>query len=460
VKIKKYYSSSEVLTSSKEILRYTVYLLGSRWLWVSASFLGTYFMGKLGHFQLAAGALINVTLLMILLTAAAMLYSINVTVSKTHARDEFEETGKIFQQAFLLAAILGILVLLFIWVIPPILLLVKEEPKVVMHVKQFFYGYAPGLVFLLWYSAFLQLYTSIEKFKAVIYLNIFYVLLVAFLGEALAFGKWGFPNLGMKGIGLAFSIAFIIVFLIAIGYLIFHKDFHKYHFFKIPDHFTYYYLRKLFMIGWPIGLQLGGEFVAYSFAVIVLGWFGANTLAAQQIVMQLNSFLLMAPLAISVAASIVIARSLGLEKYKEPFLHGNTSIFIGFLFWIVILIIYFVFPDQICSLFLRGDSQVNKEITVIARHFFYVFAIVFFFDSIRNILTGALRGFHDTKMPAVIGTVAAWVSIPIGMFLAYFLHMGPIGIQLGFIVGLGLGALLIQKRFWKKAFPLIEKDQA
>ena len=457
MKLKNYYTTSEIFSSSKEIMRYTIFLLGARWLWVSASFLGTYFMGKLGHYQLAAGALINVTLLMLLLTAAAMLYSINVTISKTHARNEYRETAKIFQQAFLLATLLGIFVLVFIWLIPPLLILAKEDPKIIVYVKQFFRGYAWGLVFLLWYCSFIQLFTSIEKFKAVISLNILYVLLVAFLGEALSVGKWGFPNLGMEGIGLSFSISFIVVSFVSFGYLLIGKDFRKYEFFKLPDHFTIYYLRKLFILGWPIGVQFGGEFIAYSFSVIILGWFGANTLAAQQIVMQLNSFFIMAPLAVSVAASIVIARSLGLEKYKEPFLHGNTSILIGFIFWVFILIIYFVFPDQICSLFLKGDSTVNTEIMRISRHFFYIFGIVFLFDSIRNILTGALRGFHDTKMPAVIGTVAAWMSIPIGMFFAYFLHWGPIGIQLGFLVGFAFGALLIQKRFWKKALPLIEK---
>jgi len=137
LKVKKYYSSAEIFASSKEILRYTVFLLGSRWLWVGASFLGTYFMGKLGHYQLAAGALINVTLLMLLLTAAAMLYSINVTVSKTHARKEYEETAKIFQQAFIFATILGVLLFLSIWIIPPMLLLLKEDPKVIIHVKAF-----------------------------------------------------------------------------------------------------------------------------------------------------------------------------------------------------------------------------------------------------------------------------------------------------------------------------------
>jgi MATE family multidrug resistance protein len=96
---------------------------------------------------------------------------------------------------------------------------------------------------------------------------------------------------------------------------------------------------------------------------------------------------------------------------------------------------------------ITGDAQV---ITVAAAIFF-VFAFSQVMDGVQSTMTGALRGLSDTGFPALVSMLAYWVlGLPLGWVLAHGAGMGPAGVWAGFVIALGLAAVVLVWRFLRQ----------
>ena len=93
----------------------------------------------------------------------------------------------------------------------------------------------------------------------------------------------------------------------------------------------------------------------------------------------------------------------------------------------------------------------NVNTVHLAVLFLAISAFAQIFDSIRNILTGSLRGFRDTKVPMWVGILSTWVFyIPVSYLLGFVFHWGAVGVAMGFLVGVFVGSIILIKRFYNK----------
>jgi multidrug resistance protein, MATE family len=65
----------------------------------------------------------------------------------------------------------------------------------------------------------------------------------------------------------------------------------------------------------------------------------------------------------------------------------------------------------------------------------------------QSVACGALRGYHDTKIPMLIAGVGYWgFGFVGGWALAFPLGLGPAGLWWGFVIGLATVAVLLLLR--------------
>ena len=65
-------------------------------------------------------------------------------------------------------------------------------------------------------------------------------------------------------------------------------------------------------------------------------------------------------------------------------------------------------------------------------------------DGMQAIVTAALRGLNDTKIPAIIGLFGYWgAGIGSGAYMAFILDWGPVAIWAGLAVGLFVNAVIL-----------------
>jgi MATE family multidrug resistance protein len=70
-------------------------------------------------------------------------------------------------------------------------------------------------------------------------------------------------------------------------------------------------------------------------------------------------------------------------------------------------------------------------------------------DALQAVGIGLLRGLQDVKIPTIFTTVIYWfVGVPAGYFLSVHWNMKVYGIWIGFIISLGLIAVLLFVRFY------------
>jgi len=225
----------------------------------------------------------------------------------------------------------------------------------------------------------------------------------------------------------------------------------KYQLFEDIFNIDFPLCKKILLLGIPIGVQFSAEIMAMTIATYFLGEFGVDALAASQIVGQYAVIIIMIILGFSQALALLISRDF----------HNNNVSHVKHYFWAAILplglclvvIGYFFIghPILLMRLFVTTNLANHVEIYYLGTAFFAIAFAFLTIDSLRNLLSGALRGMHDSKTPMRIGVLCLWfISLPFCYVVGFWLHGGPIGLRLSFILGFALACFWLWVRLQKR----------
>jgi multidrug resistance protein, MATE family len=201
--------------------------------------------------------------------------------------------------------------------------------------------------------------------------------------------------------------------------------------------------------GAPLGLMYIAETGAMAVATLMIGTFGAVALAGNQVAMSVGGLLYMVPLGIAGAVAIRVAQERGAGNLDALRPITWAALGMGTL-WLA---------GAAAVLGLQGATIAGwitdePEVIAVAATIFFVFAFSQVMDGVQSTMTGALRGLSDTGFPAVVSMLAYWVlGLPLGWVLAHQVGMGPSGIWAGFVIALGLAAMVLFWRFLRQTGP-------
>jgi MATE family multidrug resistance protein len=347
---------------------------------------------------------------------------------------------------------LSIPLAIIFWQVGPMLRLFHQQENLVALVQPYFHVLAFSIVPFMLYISFIQFVTGLGKSKIVLYFASVNTLLMLSIGYALLFGKFGLPKMGMVGMAYANAIVFFCGFFMSLAYLRFCSDCKNLQVFKFVKEDLEYF-KKILQLGIPISIQFISELTAFAFATIMIGWVGQTSLAASQIVMQLNMIAIMGPFGIMQASGVLIGKALGSGNKQATSVYGSAGLLSGLVFTLIVAFVYLLFPKLLISFYSVNIHDIaNLKLIHIAVILFAIGAVSQVFDGLRAIITGALRGFHDSVTPMWVGVIASWIiSIPLGYVLGFWLHLGAPGISAGFLFAWIIGSAVLIQRFYKKA---------
>ena len=433
----------------KQSIKMATPLVSSRITTATNRFVGMLMIAQLSQAALAAGALITTILMLLMVIGWSIMMAVGVYVGRIYGEGRPEDTGLILWQGLFLGTLIGIPLTLMMWNVAPFLLLLGQPKNVVDIAQQYFQGAAYGVLPSMWVVCCNQFLVGISRPKLIMIYSFVALPFTILLSYVWLFGRWGFPKLGVIGVAYANSLTFVLMIIFLLSFLYFRKGYRQFNIFiKRPKYLDYKLLSRLFIIGWPISVQFGAELIAFSVMVLMMGWIGEAALGAQQIIMQCRMMALMLPFGVSQGAAVLVSQAIGKKDYQMTKLYGYAGISIGVGFLLLIGAIYLIFPKAIISIFINIHNPRHLETIHIAILFFVIGAFSQIFDAIRNILTGALRGFHDTHMPMLVGIVVVWfIGVPIGYLLTFTFHWGAIGLPIAYTFGFILGAFILWRRF-------------
>lgn len=251
-------------------------------------------------------------------------------------------------------------------------------------------------------------------------------------------GSW--PGLGLLGAGLASLLAETVSLVLAILYWRLAPSMADY---RSAAKVKFRDVLLQFKEGGTLALGYAGEGGAFAVAGLMLGWFGAQALAANQIVSSVSSLLYMLPLGLSTAVSIRISQAIGSQAQHRLRPIGFAAFGIVVFWMALVMALLLTFGGNIA----RSLSE-NPEVAALATSMFIIFATMQIADGLQAAALGALRGMLDNRWPVLVTLVCYWVlALPFAWVIADPLGFGPNGIWVGYAAGLALAAVLLVRRF-------------
>lgn len=431
-------------------LKLTSQIISVRIISIAVGFIGMLLIAQLGQLDLAAGALVTPLSSTIIVIGMSPLLAISVLGSRYQGEGKFIELGSLFRQAILISCLIGLICSVIFWHLSSLLTRLHQPAQLIPYVNQYFHGLAWGIIPTFIIASCHQLFFPLKKGNWVIGWALLTLILTLIVGSSLIYGWWGLPRLAMAGWAYGISIVNWIICIALLTFLYVHDAFAHLQLFNISKKINWPHLLLFFKTSFPISIQFSSELFAISMLNIMVGWIGTDALSLQQILTQCSLVALMIPMGSSQACTIQIGIALGSKKIETIRSIFLINLSIVSIFMMLIALLYLGLPSKIIELYLT-HHVFSDPLYHLGTILLGILAMSQLIDAIRNLTIGALRGLQDIWVPMGLNLIALWViGIPCCYLLAFPLHQGIIGLNIGFLIAFSFGMILMVLRFKKK----------
>lgn len=437
---------AEFKTQAKALLRLGGPMIVNNLAVAGMGFADAVMAGSLGARELAAVAVGGSFWFLGFTLCLGILMAISPIVARHFGAGNYDLIGRYTRQGIYLAVLMGVpLTLIGQYAAAPLLAKFGIDPDfrelTTGYVSAIMYGAPAIFVFL----ALRFTTEGVGRTRPIMYTSIFALSCNVFLNYVLMFGHFGAPALGAVGCGYASAISMWLVMIALASHMILSRHYRRFHIFSKVAPLRLSVFKEIIYLGVPIAITITAEAGLFSAVSILMGTRGTNITAAHQIAISFSSTTFMIPLALSGATTVMVGQLIGKGKYHEARVSGVAGILLCGGFMTLSAAFLLVFRDAVVGLY-TDDAAV----TGIAISLLLMAAIFQIADGVQIGAAGALRGFKDTTVPMVINIVAFWVlAFPLAYLAAITYRAPPNFIWAGFVVGLGVAAVLLTWRYYR-----------
>lgn len=405
----------------------------------------TLMVGHLGTVELAAVAFASSVFAIGNVFSIGILLGLTPLVGQAFVRGEHATCARLFQNAFLLALIAAVAVCSILFVAMSFMPFMGQVPEVVELATPYFITLILSLVPQLLFLTFKQFFEGLGNTKTAMWITIVTIFVNIFFNYVLIFGKWGFPQWGVFGAGVATLIARLVAPIIFLGCMRLKPAWWGYCCAFRWRLFGWCSLRELLHIGLPISGQMLLEVTSFALTGIMVGWLGAVPLAAHQVVMNLSNLTFMVVLGIGSATTIRVSHQIGARDYKAMTMAASASIHLALVIETLTALLFIFGGRAMMSVFTNDAAVIDLGAQLcVYVGFFQIF------DGMQAVGIGILRGLTDVKVIMRNAFFAYIViNLPLSYLCTFTFGMGAAGVWLAFIFGLGTAAVLYYVRYRK-----------
>jgi MATE family multidrug resistance protein len=400
--------------------------------------------GRLGADALAAVAVGGSIWFLGFSFCLGLLMAISPIAARHFGAGNKELIGRYTRQGIYLGVFLGVfLILTAQFVVAPSLEIIgidaEFRDQTAGYVGAIMFG-APGILIFL---ALRFTTEGIGHTRPIMFTSLFALICNVFLNYVLMFGKFGAPALGVVGCGAASAITMWLVALALASHMFFSRHYRPFKIFSRVGRLRASALKEIVVLGVPIAITVTAEVGLFSAVSILMGTRGTEITAAHQIAINFAATAFMIPLALSSATTIQVGQLVGAGKLQSARTSGAVGIALCAFFMSLSAIFLLIFRDAVVSLY--TDDVAVRGIAISLLLMAAIFQIA---DGIQVGAAGALRGYKDTRFPMAVNMFAYWVlAFPLAFLAAITFKAPPNYVWGGFVVGLGVAAILLSWRY-------------
>jgi len=267
-------------------------------------------------------------------------------------------------------------------------------------------------------TMFSTMFRCMEKTTLPLVASVVAACLNTVLNYLLIFGKFGLPQMGVKGAAIATLISQMVNFLIM---LVLFLPYRKY---LAGEKKTGE--KSSFQWGQYAGMLLPVlicEFVwslGENVYAIIYGHLGTDACAAMTLINPIQSLMIGALCGLSQAASVIIGKKLGNKEYETAYAAAKKLLLYGFLGSVMLSIVIVIMSAVYVDIY-----QVEEQVKLLTRQILFAYALVAPFKVQNMILGGGIiRSGGKTKYVMFIDMIGTWgFGVPLGLIAAFVLEL-------------------------------------
>jgi MATE family multidrug resistance protein len=274
------------------------------------------------------------------------------------------------------------------------------------------------------------------------------------LDYILIFGKFGFPEMGIRGAAIA-TVAGSAVGL-GILTLVYLGRFNRENFAIMKSfRFNWAVMRKLLYFGYPAGLELFLNFLGFTVIIFMFHSRGDAVATASTIMFSWDLATFIPLLGIEIAVTSLVGRYMGAGDPETAHKAAMSGIKTGIFYSAVVLILFVSIPETLALVFHPGkDSLVFDEALPIAASMIRIASLYVLAEAMMVALVGALRGAGDTHWTMIASVTFHWTFIPLLWVMFHVFNasavMGWLALVILFLVFCFALYLRYRSGKWKK----------
>lgn len=418
--------------------------------WMSMGLVDTIMVGPLGPAAIAATGMGSSVFAAIVIFGMGLMLGLDAYVSQAHGAGNERECLLWLHQGVWLACGVAPIVMVLAWVAYATLDLWGLHPETRQLVGPYMRVIAFGALPLLLYAAFRRYLQGMHLVGPVMIALITANLINAAGNWVLIYGNLGMPALGV--VGSAWATTAARVYMAAFLYLAIRLEHqrrgHRHP--RVDLGIDLDRIRRLVRLGFPAASQVTLEVGVFAAATALAGQLDPVASGAHQIALNIASLAFMVPLGLASAAAVRVGFAYGGGDLHRAARAGWTALASGGLTMTAIGLVFFLWPQALLRVFSTDPRILDIGVSLLA-----IAAAFQLFDGTQAVVTGALRGISETRMPMLVNFVGHWfLGLPVGYALCFRFGWGVQGLWIGLSIGLVVAALVLTVVWWKRTATL------
>lgn len=413
---------------------------------VILGFIDTIMVGQYSGAALSAAGFVNNIFNLGIFAMLGFSYGATPIIGAFYGRRENDNVGHSFRDSIWANILFGTIVIAAYSLLYINIGNLNQPEELLPLMRPYFLILLASLPFVILFNSFKQFTDTVAATKTALWVIIIGNFTNVVMNYLLIFGVCGFPEMGLKGAGIATLLSRVLMALLFVMFIIGQKRFSSYKSGFKARRSKRSDVKKLFKVGTPLAVQMGMETASFSLASLLMGWIGAVELAAFQVMCTTGSLCFLVYYGIAAASCIRISHFRGRGEWEKVNETATASLHIILAVAAVLSTGIIIFKCQLAAAFTSDTSIQKMFIAMLIPMLAYQVS-----DGIQINYANALRGIAVTKPMSIYALISyIMLALPVSYIFGFVFNLGGIGIAYGLPVGLTTAAILYYCRFRKE----------
>ena len=322
---------------------------------------------------------------------------VNTFVAQYFGAGRKHRIGTAIWQGIYVSVLGGLVVMALIPFAEPIFRFVNHDPVIQCLEVEYFIILCLGAGPMIASTALSGFFAGRGRTWPVMWVNVLATGINITLDYVLVFGRWGFPEMGIRGAGVATVFSGVVSLLVLFPIVcrpLYDREYNTLRGWRPEKRL----LLRLLRFGFPSGIQFFLDMAGFTIFILLVGRLGTVSLAATNIAFNISTLSFMPMIGSSIAISVLVGQYLG---KNQPHM-ATTSVYSGFHltfgYMFVVSLAYLFIPDLFVLPFAAGADPASfaeiYRLTVLLLRFVAVYSI---FDTMNLVFASAIKGAGDTR---------------------------------------------------------------